>query len=165
MKKETTLYFNQGKFKFSAGHFTIFSATDREPLHGHNYTLEVALTAELQEAGITFDYRDVAEKLTQLCRDLSLHCLMPTQSPYLKINEDGDHYEIIFNHQSMWLLKSDVILMPLENISIETLSQWFVDQLAQDKIFLSQFPIKKIVIKVFNGPYHAAEAIQAVNNE
>lgn len=159
MKKQTTLYFNQGKFKFSAGHFTIFSAVDREPLHGHNYTLEVALTAQINASGITFDYRDVSEKLTQLCRDLSLHCLMPAQSPYLKIVDDGEHYEIIFNHESMWLLKSDVILMPLENITIEMLSKWFVDQLIQDKLFLLQFPIKKIVIKVFNGPFHAAEAV------
>ncbi len=158
MKDKTTLYFNQGKFKFSAGHFTIFSATDREPLHGHNYTLEVALTAEINASGITFDYRDVSEKLTQLCRDLSLRCLMPARSPYLKIIDDGEHYEIIFNHQSMWLLKSDVILMPLENITIEMLAKWFVDQLTQDQLFLSQFPIKKIVIKVFNGPFHAAEA-------
>jgi 6-pyruvoyltetrahydropterin/6-carboxytetrahydropterin synthase len=158
LKRETTLYFNQGKFKFSAGHFTIFSATEREPLHGHNYTVEVMLTAEMQEPGITFDYRDVAEKLTQLCRQLSLQCLMPEKSPYLQITEDDQHYQITFNHESMWLLKSDVILMPLENITIETLSQWFVDQLTQDKLFLSQFPIKKIVIKVFNGPLHAASA-------
>jgi len=158
MKQQTTLYFNQGKFKFSAGHFTIFSATDREPLHGHNYTLEVILTAELQAPGITFDYRDVAEKISQLCRQLSLHCLMPTKSPYLKIEDDDQHYQITFNQESMWLLKSDVILMPLENITIESLSQWFVDALTHDKLFLSQFPIKKISVKVFNGPFHAAEA-------
>lgn len=158
MKKQTTLYFNQGKFKFSAGHFTIFSATEREPLHGHNYTVAVALTAELQAPGITFDYRDVAEKITQLCRQLSLHCLLPTKSPYLTIDDDGQHYQITFNQESMWLLKSDVVLMPLENITIEALSQWFVDVLTRDKLFLSQFPIKKIRVKVFNGPLHAAEA-------
>lgn len=158
MMRETTLYFNQGKFKFSAGHFTIFSATEREPLHGHNYTLEVMLTAALQKPGITFDYRDVSEKITQLCRSLSLHCLIPSQSPYLQIEDDESHYKITFNHQSMWLLKSDVILMPLENISIEMLSQWFVDQLTQDPLFLSKFLLKKITVKVFNGPLHAAEA-------
>lgn len=158
MKDHSTIYFNQGKFKFSAGHFTIFSATEREPLHGHNYTLEVVFDAKIQGAGITYDYRDVADKITTLCRELSLHCLMPTQSPYLKIVDDGEHYEITFNHQSMWLLKSDVILMPLENITIETLSQWFVDQLVADKAFLSRFPMTRIAVKVFNGPFHAAEA-------
>lgn len=158
MKKQTTLYFNQGKFKFSAGHFTIFSATEREPLHGHNYMLEVILTAEMQAPGITFDYRDVAKKIEQLCRQLSLHCLMPAKSPYLNIEEDEQHYQITFNHESMWLLKSDVILMPLENISIESLSQWFVDELTHDTLFLAQFPIKKILVKVFNGPLHAASA-------
>ena len=156
--KHTTLYFNKDKFKFSAGHFTIFSATKREPLHGHNYTLEVVLTAEIQAPGMTFDYRDVAEKISKLCRQLSLHCLMPAKSPYLNIEEDGQHYQITFNQESMWLLKSDVILMPLENISIESLSQWFVDELTHDELFLAQFPIKKIRVKVFNGPFHAASS-------
>jgi 6-pyruvoyltetrahydropterin/6-carboxytetrahydropterin synthase len=158
MSKESTLYFNPGKFKFSAGHFTIFSATEREPLHGHNYTVEVVFSALMHE-GLTFDYRHVAEKITQLCRALSLHCLMPTQSPHLSIHEEEAHYHIIFNHASMWLLKSDVILMPLENITLETLSQWFVDQVIQDTVFLKKFPLKRLAIKVFNGPFHAAEAV------
>ena len=158
MTKQTTLYFNQGKLKFSIGHFTIFSATERESLHGHNYTLEVIVTTEMGEPGITFDYRLFEEKLIELCRQLNWYCLIPKNSPYLMIEEDDQHYQITFNQQSMWLLKSDVVILPLENITLETLSQWFVDQIKCDHLFIAKYKVKKLVIKVFNGPNHAAEA-------
>lgn len=154
----STLYFNQGKLKFSIGHFTIFSETERESLHGHNYTLEVRVTTEMGEPGITFDYRLFEKKLMQLCQQLNWYFLIPQNSPYLQVQDDGEHYQITFNKKSMWLLKSDVVLLPLENITLETLSQWFIDQLQQDQAFIAQYKIKKLVIKVFNGPEHAAEA-------
>lgn len=159
MKNQATLYFNHGKLKFSAGHFTVFSETERESLHGHSYSLEVIATAEINEPGITFDYRLFEEKLLQLCLQLNWHCLIPNNSPYVTIRDDDAHYEITFNHESMWLLKSDVVLMPLDNITLETLSSWFADQLKQDEKFIQKHRIKKLVIKVFNGPAHAAEAI------
>ncbi|OGT48883.1 MAG: hypothetical protein A3E82_04085 [Gammaproteobacteria bacterium RIFCSPHIGHO2_12_FULL_38_11] len=156
--KHATLYFNQGQFKFSIAHFTLFSRTEREPLHGHNYSLQIKLTAKINEPGITFDYRLLHDKLNVLCKQLNWHTLIPTQSPYMQIEEDPEHYQITFNHKSMWLLKTDVVLMPLDNITLETLSQWFSDQLAQEKQFIEEFSIKDIAIKVFNGPFHAAQA-------
>ena len=156
---ERTLHLDHGKLKFSAGHFTIFSATQRETLHGHNYSLRTTLTATAQAPGITFDYRIFEEKLIQYCQQLHFRLLIPLKSPYLTMIEDEQHIEIIFNRESMWLLKKDVVLLPIENISLEALSQWFIDQLSQDPVFLSCHHIKKIRIQVFNGPHHGAEAV------
>lgn len=156
--REYTLYFNNGKLKFSSGHFTIFSKTKREPLHGHNYTLEVIVTTLMGEPGITFDYRLFEEKLIALCKQLNWHTLISEKSPYLTIQSDETHYQITFNCESMWLLKNDVVLMPLENITLETLSQWFFDQVMSDAVFVERYRIQKFMIKVFNGPNHAAVA-------
>lgn len=158
MKKTCVLYFSAGKLKFSSGHFTIFSATKRETLHGHNYTLEIKVTAEIGEPGIVCDYRVLEESMVALCQQLNWHFLVPTKSPYLEIEDDGSHYQITFNHESMWLLKSDVVLLPLENVTLETLSEWFVAQLTQDKLFMQTHRIQSLVVKVLNGPYHAAES-------
>ncbi len=158
-KRTMTLHLDRGKLKFSAGHFTIFSKTERETLHGHNYTLSVSVTAEQIAPGITFDYRILTKKLIELCQLLHLRFLVPTLSPYLKTQEDGEHIEIIFNHESMWLLQKDVVMLPVENISLEDLSQWFVDQIKQDTLFLSEHRIHKMVITVYNGPHHGAEAV------
>ncbi|EKD91753.1 MAG: hypothetical protein ACD_29C00403G0003 [uncultured bacterium] len=157
--RDMTLHLDRGKLKFSAGHFTIFSKTERETLHGHNYTLSVLVTAEQIAPGITFDYRLLTQKLSGLCQLLHLKFLVPMQSPFLEISEDNQHVEIIFNHESMWLLKKDIVMMPIENISLEDLSQWFIDRITQDQLFLSEHKIKKIVITVYNGPHHGAEAM------
>jgi len=160
MKKEmmVTLYFNHGKLKFSSGHFTIFSKTSRETLHGHNYTLEVTLKAALGEPGIVADYRLIEEKFVQLCQQLNWYFLVPAHSPYVTVKEDGEHYEIIFNEKSMWLLKTDVVLMPIENITLEGLSAWFVEQVMQDESYIAQHRIQHVSVKVLNGPYHGAES-------
>ena len=70
-----------------------------------------------------------------MCRTLNWHTLIPEKSPYLNIETDDHHYQMTFNHESMWLLKKDVVLLPLENVTLETLSQWFVDQVMHDKAF------------------------------
>lgn len=157
--KSVTLHFSRDKLRFSAGHFTIFSSTEREPLHGHNYSIEAQLTAGMGAPGITFDYQIFEERVVALCRHLHLHCLIPVDSPFLNIEEQANHYLIAFNKETMLLPKTDVILLPLENISVEALSEWFVDELAKDQEFLTSLLIQKIVITVFNGSAHGAEAM------
>ena len=41
---------------FSIDHFTIFSSTEREDLHGHNFQLNCNVTAQLGEDGLLFEY-------------------------------------------------------------------------------------------------------------
>lgn len=156
-KKLITLHFNQGRLKFSSGHFTVFTKTQRETLHGHNYTLDVQITAEIGEPGIVADYRLMEEKIVQLCQRLNWFFLVPSQSPYVDIKDDGEHYQITFDQKSMWLLKTDVVLLPLENVTLETLAQWFFDEIMNDKIYLEKHRIQAVSVKVHNGPYHAAE--------
>ena len=47
MEELTTLYIDKESHKFSAAHYTIFSATERERLHGHNYVVVVELSAKM----------------------------------------------------------------------------------------------------------------------
>jgi len=155
--KRATLKFYGGNLRFSAGHFTIFSASERERLHGHNYHLEASITAPLGQPGITFDYAIFRDKLAELCRRLHSRLLLPIHSPYLQIEDQAEHYRVTFNDQYMLLLKDDVILLSLSNITIEELSHWFVDQLIQEQEFIRAYSIQKIAVKVFNGPEHSAK--------
>ncbi len=151
------LKFYGGNLSFSAGHFTIFSATEREYLHGHGYRLEASITAPFGEPGITFDYAIFRNKLAQLCRKLHSRLLLPALSPYLNITEEPEHYRVVFNKKFMLLLKEDVILLQLCNITIEELSRWFIDQLLLEPDFIEQYKIQAITVKVYNGPEHSAK--------
>lgn len=152
----TTVELQKPSMNFSAGHTTIFSATDREPLHGHRYDVALALSTRIKKNGLTFDYRHYKEKIQVLCKQLHQTFLMPMYSPYLEFSEDDAYYYFIFNHKKMSFLKEDVTLMPLTNITIEELSRWFVLELIQDEMALERHHLDKIVVKVFSAPGQSA---------
>lgn len=158
LSSRVTLEFYRHNLKFSAGHFTIFSSTSRERLHGHNYYLEAAISADMGEPGITFNYKIFRQRLVNLCQQLHLFFLLPKHSPYLQITEQEQHYHIVFNHDSFLFPKGDVLLLPVANITLEELSRWFIEQLAADEQFIASYHIHSISIKCFNGHAHSATA-------
>ena len=153
----TTVELKKESMKFSAGHTTIFSATEREPLHGHTYNVSLALTLWVDEKnGMTVDYRYYKEYIHTLCRKLNQTFLMPHDSPHLHYTEDETYYYFTFNHKKMPFLKEDLTLLPLTNITVEELSRWFVDQIIKDKAQLDKHLVDKLVIKVFSAPGQSA---------
>jgi len=152
----TTVELQKESMKFSVGHTTIFSATEREPLHGHMYSVYLALTTRVEENGMTFDYRYYKKRIQSLCKQLNQTFLMPQYSPYLEYAEDEDYYYFTFNHKKIPFLKEDVLLMPLTNITVEELSRWFVSELIKNEQELSQNRIDKILIKVYSAPGQSA---------
>ncbi|MBA2648678.1 MAG: 6-carboxytetrahydropterin synthase [Legionella sp.] len=156
MRYLSTVELQKASMKFAAGHTTIFSATEREPLHGHQYHVYLALTTWVEENGMTFDYRYYKNKIHKLCEHLNQTFLMPQHSPFLLFDEDNDYYYFTFNHKKIPFLKEDVTLMPLTNITVEELSRWFVEALIKEKKELDNHRIEKIVIKIFSAPGQSA---------
>jgi 6-pyruvoyltetrahydropterin/6-carboxytetrahydropterin synthase len=152
----TTVELQKESMKFSAGHTTIFSATEREPLHGHMYGVYLALTTWVEENGMTFDYRYYKERIHKLCRYLNQTFLMPQFSPFLEYAEDESYYYFTFNHKKIPFLKEDVTILPLTNITVEELSRWFVLELIQDVAELDRHRIEKVVVKIFSAPGQSA---------
>jgi len=152
----TTVELQKESMKFSAGHTTLFSATDREPLHGHMYNVYLGLTTWVEENGMTFDYRYYKQRIKNLCKHVNQTFLMPLHSPFLQLAEDDDYYYFTFNHKKIPFLKEDVTLMPLTNITVEELSRWFVLELIKDKQELDKHRIEKIVVKIFSAPGQSA---------
>lgn len=155
----TTVELQKESMKFSAGHTTIFSATEREPLHGHHYGVYLGLTTWVEENGMTFDYRYYKNRIHQLCRFLNQTFLMPRFSPFIQFEEDDEYYYFTFNQKKMVFLKEDVTLMPLTNITVEELSRWFVEELVKEKEELVRHRIEKIEVKVFSAPGQSANHI------
>jgi 6-pyruvoyltetrahydropterin/6-carboxytetrahydropterin synthase len=155
-KYTTTVELQKESMKFSAGHTTIFSKTEREPLHGHMYQVYLALSTTIEDNGMTFDYRYYKEKIHILCRYLNQTFLMPKNSPFLMFSEDDEYYYFTFNHKKMPFLKEDVTILPVSNITVEELSRWFVNELIIDKDALEKHKIEKIVVKVFSAPGQSA---------
>lgn len=152
MTRSGVVTLHKEALNFSAGHFTIFSATEREDLHGHNYYVDAAFHVLLNDNGLAFDYRVYKKKLLALCDKLDRRFLLPSQSRFLTLEDQGEMWIALFNNEKIPFLKRDVVILPLCNITIEELSHWFLQQLIQDKEELEKHSIQKITVSVFNGP-------------
>ncbi|MDF1760083.1 MAG: 6-carboxytetrahydropterin synthase [Coxiellaceae bacterium] len=134
--------------KFSAAHFTIFNAEERERLHGHNYQVHTYIKAAMDDSGITYDYSITRKQVLALCRSLNEYMLLPAQSPYLQISEEGEYYAVQFQQDKMLFLKKECILLPIKNTTSECLAQWFVDQITENKDDLAAKRIVKVKVSV-----------------
>jgi len=151
-KRMTIIEIQKEAMKFSSAHFTIFSPTVREPLHGHNYYVYMGLHTEVLDNGLSYDYRTYKKTAYELCRELNQRVLVPLHSKYLEIREDDTHVHLRFNEDTMSLMKKDVKFLPICNITVEELSTWFLQKLTADPAALKRDHIKAIDVKVFTGP-------------
>lgn len=164
MSRFSTIELFKEDMKFSAGHFTIFSNTVRENLHGHNYNLYASFTTQINDEGLSFDYRFYKEKLYQLCQNLDETVILPGKSKYLTFGEQGNYYHVTFNHEVMIFLKRDVTILPIFNVTVEELSNWFLQQVLADKKELTDNKIKDVKVKVFSGPGQSGSAVWEKSN-
>jgi len=152
MTKLSTIEIEKQYLHFSAAHFTIFSAQDRERLHGHNFRLAVEITGEIDDNGLCFDYAIYKKILKDLCYQYDEYTLIAEDSPYLEISSDEEYFHIKHNGRIQPLLKTDTILLPVKNVTIEELSHYFLSQLTKDKERLSKLNIHAFEVRVSSGP-------------
>ncbi|MDE0093899.1 MAG: 6-carboxytetrahydropterin synthase [Gammaproteobacteria bacterium] len=136
---------------FSCAHFTIFSKNRRENLHGHNYQVRTVATGTINDNGLCFDYNILKSILAEHCERLDEHILIPTQSPYLQISEETEHYRLTLADKFMLLCKQDVMLIDIRNVTVEELARWFMQQLLEDSRFISM-PIQQFTLSIASGP-------------
>ncbi|MEM8547110.1 MAG: 6-carboxytetrahydropterin synthase, partial [Pseudomonadota bacterium] len=113
MTRHTTIHIRNQYLKFSAAHFTIFSATERERLHGHNFAVTADIKAPVSDEGLCFDYNVFKKVLRELCDGLDEYTLIAGESPHLTITTGDDEHQVTFAEQTLKLLKTDTIIMPL----------------------------------------------------
>lgn len=135
---------------FSAAHFTIFSATERENLHGHNFQLNGLFESEVKEDGLCFDYSIVKDILQDLCNELDERFLVPGESPYLDIETTDNHVQLSFNEETLSIPQRDVLVLPLRNITVEELAVWIVERLIANVKF-RELGITNLQIKIASG--------------
>lgn len=155
--KTTTIELFKENMKFSAGHYTIFSPTHRESLHGHNFNVYAAITAPIDENGMAFDYDIYKTKLRELCRNLRETFLIAENSPYQTIVHKDDMLWVHFHDEKIPFLQKDVTLLPISNVTVEELSRWFIEQLIAETDFES-YQIQKILLKVYSAPGQSGSA-------
>jgi 6-pyruvoyltetrahydropterin/6-carboxytetrahydropterin synthase len=129
MERLATLYIDKESHKFSAAHYTIFSATERERLHGHNYSVSAMIAAPMGDNGFAADYNVYKRRIKALCDELDEYLILPAHSPHQSIEEEGDMYRVVFNGESMQFLRSDTRVLPIVNATVEEFAHYLLGQL------------------------------------
>ena len=134
MSQLATLHINKQAHKFSAAHFTIFSATDRERLHGHNYGVSARIVAVMGENGFSADYNVYKRCLQKLCDAHDEYMLLPAQSPWLEVVTQEDEYYATFNDKTLRFPCDETLLLPIVNVTVEALAHYFLERVLAEKL-------------------------------
>lgn len=156
MTRLTTLYIDKESHKFSAAHFTIFSATERERLHGHNYSVSARIVAPMGDNGFSADYNVYKTRIKSLCEELDEYMLLAGDSPHQQIEECGDSYRVSFNEERMSFLKSDTLVLPVRNATVEEFSYYLLNKLLACS---AGEGLVEVELGVASGPGQRASAI------
>jgi len=135
---------------FAAAHFTIFSATQRENLHGHNFQVQAHAHTWINADGLAFDYNLLKTRLKTLCDALDEKTLLPEQSPYLKIQVEDEYVIALYANERIPFLPRDVLPLPVRNITVEELARWLLQELMSDKT-LHELDIARVDLRVSSG--------------
>ena len=146
---------------FSAAHFTIFNATEREDLHGHNFQVECELTSPIDDNGLIFDYNLIKQAIKRICDELDEKTLLPETSPFLTIVKETDYLIAEYNGERIPFLYRDVLTLPIANASVEELSHYFLDRLLSDEEISAQ-AIREMTVKISSSPGQLGSATRVM---
>ncbi|HVR28858.1 MAG TPA: 6-carboxytetrahydropterin synthase [Thermoanaerobaculia bacterium] len=118
-------------FKFSAAHFTVFSSTRAEELHGHNYRVRLEIVGgSIDELGLMMEVGPVKAEVRRLCADLDSKTLLPERSALVRVSTDDGVVEVRYGPRVYRLPEAGVRRVPIRNTSIEELALYFWRRLA-----------------------------------
>ena len=158
MTRLVTIEIDKQYLKFSSGHFTIFSATSRERLHGHNFAVRAAVQFPVDDTGISFDYKLFKDAMRDVCDRLDEYTLIAANSKHLRIETDGEFYKIWHNQKYMLLRQDETLLLPIYNTTIEELSTYVLNDLLSNKSMIDDNDVRAVRVGVSSGPGQWAES-------
>jgi 6-pyruvoyltetrahydropterin/6-carboxytetrahydropterin synthase len=112
---------------------TVFADGTKERLHGHNYTVAVALEVERVDLAAMIPFAPIKAAIGELCAAWKEHVLLAARNPWFEIVRDADELEFRLCGERYVMPRGDALLLPIDNISVEALAA-HVAAVLRDKI-------------------------------
>ena len=149
--------------KFSAGHFTIFDATRRERMHGHNHTVRCELTGVVGDDGMIADYGIFKSMLRDACDEWDEIFLLPGRSPHLDVAESDGRVCATFHGEAIEMPASDALILPIANISLEELAELMATRLlGRHAHIFKRAQISRLTLGISSGPGQEVEVVRTM---
>lgn len=151
-------------FNFASSHFMLFKDGTREPLHGHNYRVQIKGNAMDLNDDMVFDFLDIKPIVREVCDSLDHKLLIPASNPHLKIEQIEKNIVLTTSDESFFSIpKTDVLILPIENTSAERIAAYLAHQI-KDKVWDKfKFEFKELEIEVEETPGQAAVFVLSNN--
>src|SRR5256885_1048746 len=100
---------------------TVFPDGTKERLHGHNYTVAVAIEVDRVDLAAMIPFSPVKAALAALCAAWKERVLVAENNPHLRIVRDDSELEFTLCGERYVMPRGDALLLPIDNISVEAL--------------------------------------------
>jgi 6-pyruvoyl tetrahydropterin synthase/QueD family protein len=144
-------------FNFASSHFMLFKDGTREPLHGHNYRVQVKGNAPELSDDMVFDFLNIKPIVRKICDSLDHKLLIPKNHPNITIEDREKNYNIVTPDESVFSIpKTDVLLMPIENTSAERIAAFLAYEIRKEVLAQYKFEFNELEIEVEETPGQSA---------
>jgi 6-pyruvoyltetrahydropterin/6-carboxytetrahydropterin synthase len=120
----------RAEHKFSCAHMTVFPDGRKERLHGHNYTVSVAIDLGAVGFEHLIDFGAIKRAVAAECAEWRERTLLAAESPRLeRLRREAGEVEIVLCGQRYVFPEADVLLLPIDNTTTEALAELWCDRL------------------------------------
>ena len=145
------------QYKVSCAHMTVFPDGSKERLHGHNYTIALALDVDRIDLPAMVPFAAIKQALGELCAAWKERVLLAANNPHFKIaRDDGRELDFTLCGDHYVLPRADALLLPIDNISVEALAA-HVAELLRGKLASVAAPhVRSLEVTVEESPGQGA---------
>jgi len=144
-------------FNFASSHFMIFENGGREPLHGHNYRVQIKGEAPELAGDMVFDFLDIKPIVREICDSLDHKLLIPKDNKFLKIYTEKKNYVIETPDESYFSIPmSDTLLLPILNTSAERIAVYISEEIRKKVLTKFKYAFTSLEVEVEETPGQSA---------
>lgn len=149
---------------------TVFPDGTKERLHGHNYYVGVAITLQDIAFHKMVPFGPVKEATVALCQRWREHVLLASENPYYElIRDSSSEIEFRLCGQRYLLPRGDVLVLPLDNITVEALAAHFADLLiteldTRDQTILRRDAVEGVEVRITESPGQGAVCYRSLRH-
>lgn len=148
------------QYKFSVAHMTVFPDGTKERLHGHNYTVALAIEVSQIELAAMIPFAAIKDAIAVLCVEWKERVLIATKNPFfVLVRDDVRELEFTLCGERYVLPRQDALLLPIDNISVEALASHVATILLERIKVLDAPHVKSLEITIEEYPGQGASCL------
>jgi 6-pyruvoyltetrahydropterin/6-carboxytetrahydropterin synthase len=141
----------RNRLRFAAAHMATFGG-DCEPLHGHNYDITIELEGPLTEDAWVWDFGATKRLGKAIADELDHKFLLQVNSPHIASRREGESWVVSYRERTYQFPASDVMPLPIENTTVECISEWFAGRLLEGLRAAGTTHLKRLSVGIEEMP-------------